>query len=147
MDLFYITTGLIMPQSLFIGYSRANFSISQVTSVFSSLLGDIIDHVDETTHKDPKGYLYKMFFIHFKSSNSNLQDVYSRIDKDGGICVHNGQVGRHGEKWFWKVDKLVVSQPYIMSSEEIRSIRLKHVIEHEEQFHSLSCQPLPPPPK
>jgi hypothetical protein len=147
MGLLYTTDVIVMPHSLFIGYARANCSVSHVISVFSSLLGDIIDHVDETTHKDPKGYIYKMFFIHFKASNSKLQDVYSRIDKEGVICVHNGQIGRHGEKWFWKVDKQVVSQPYIMSSDEIRSIRLKHVIEHEAQFHSLSCHPLPPPPK
>ena len=136
-----------MPQSLFIGYARDNCTVSQVHHVFSSLLGDIIDYIDETTHNDPKGYRYKMFFIHFKASNSILEDAFARIDKDGVFCVHNGHTGRLGEKWFWKVVKVLRSQPYIMSIDEIRRIRLKHVIEHESLFNSLSVQPLPPPPR
>ena len=125
--------------SLFIGYARSTCDKAQVQSVLAPLVG-IMDRIDETTRKDSKGYDYKMFFIHFKTSNPQLEAVLARIAKEEFInIVYDSQWDKR--KWnddtreygalvkrFWKVTLFVKKEksnsapqntPHIMSAEEV----------------------------
>ncbi len=126
--------------SLFIGYARSTCDRAQVQTVLAPLVG-LMDRIDETTRKDSKGYDYKMFFVHFKTSNPQLEQVLARIAKEDFInIVYDSQWDKR--KWneethsygaevkrFWKVTLYVkqektkpaiapVATPHIMSAEE-----------------------------
>jgi hypothetical protein len=106
--------------SLFIGYARSTCDRAQVQTVLAPLVG-LMDRIDETTRKDSKGYDYKMFFIHFKTTNPQLEQVIARIAKEEFINIvydtqwdkrkWNDDTQEYGAevKRFWKVT-LYVSQ-------------------------------------
>ena len=130
--------------SLFIGYARATCTIEGVTATIEAILGpDIIERVDEACKKDTKGYDFKMFFIHFKATNSQLEHTYKRIANEGDIRFvyatewdrrkWNDATQEYGAKVqrYWKVtiyikkDKPVAPAivPHIMSAEEAAALR------------------------
>ena len=131
--------------SLFIGYARSTCDRAQVQTVLAPLVG-LMDRIDETTRKDSKGYDYKMFFIHFKTTNPELEQVLARIRKEDFINIvydsqwdkrkWNDETHSYGAhvKRFWKVTLFVKqdkpklsptppSTPHIMSAEEVALIR------------------------
>jgi hypothetical protein len=121
-----------MANTLYISHAHISCNAGFVKQVFEDILGDIIDHVDEVTRKHDKGYDFKRFYIHFKASNSKLENTLSRIDKEEFVNITNGQVDRRtGEKRFWKVslyikkDKPVAAKPYMMSAEESAATRAR----------------------
>ena len=130
-----------MSSSLFIGYARANCTIESVKATIEAILGpDLIDRVDEATKKDTKGYDYKMFFIHFKATSSQLNHTYSRIDKETFVAFvyatewdkrkwepHTQSYGAYVQR-YWKVTRYVKKEkiaivPHIMSAEEVATSR------------------------
>ena len=142
--------------SLFIGYARASCTVENVKSTLEHILGpNIIDHIDEAVKKDTKGYDFKMFFIHFQATSTQLDHTYKRIAKEEFVAfVYNTEWDRR--KWcdrtqaygayvqrFWKVtlyvkkEKAITVEPHIMSAEEVALISPpKHVntkLEQSEQ--------------
>jgi hypothetical protein len=135
--------------SLFIGYARSTCDKAQVQTVLAPLVG-IMDRIDETTRKDSKGYDYKMFFIHFKTSNPQLEAVLARIAKEDFINIvydiqwdkrkWNEDTHDYGAevKRFWKVTLFVKKEksnsppqntPHIMSAEEVALVCPKRNVE------------------
>lgn len=135
--------------SLFIGYARASCTTEDVKDTLEAILGpDIVDHVDEGLRKDAKGYDFKMFFIHFKASSSQLEHTYKRITQEGFVafvyktewdrrkwCDRTQQNGAYAER-YWKVTHYVKKEnptptiaPHIMTVEEAALLTPpKHVI-------------------
>lgn len=129
--------------SLFIGYARATCTTEGVKATLEAILGpDLIDRVDEATKKDNKGYDYKMFFIHFKATNSQLVHTYSRIDKEDFVAFvyatewdkrkwddRTHTYGAYAQR-YWKVTRYIKKEkpatpaivPHIMSAEEAAAI-------------------------
>ena len=103
-----VTSNMSFASSLFIGYARATCSAEQVKQVFNNVLDDdIIAKVDERTKTDPKGYEYKMFFVHFSHTNQHLEQMKTRIIKEGFVPVvynteYDKAVGERVER-YWKV--------------------------------------------
>ena len=143
--------------SLFIGYARASCSIESVTATIESILGpDIVDRVDEATKKDSKGYDFKMFFIHFKATSTQLEHTYKRIAKEDFVafvyatewdkrkwCPRTQEYGAYVQR-YWKVtlyvkkDNPATIAPHIMSAEEVALIcPPKHTkdVEHKDVEH------------
>jgi hypothetical protein len=136
-----------MSASLFIGYARSTCTIEGVTATLEAILGpDIIDHIDEAIKKDNKGYDFKMFFIHFKASNSQLEHTYKRIDKEEFVAFvyatewdkrkwddKTQTYGAYAQR-YWKVTRYIKKEknvvpsiaPHIMSVEEAAALRNKH---------------------
>jgi len=129
--------------SLFIGYARSTCDRAQVQTVLAPLVG-LMDRIDETTRTDSKGYDYKMFFVHFKTTNPQLELVLARIAKEDFINIvydsqwdkrkWNDETHSYGAeiKRFWKVTLYVkqekikpaippppLATPHIMSAEEV----------------------------
>ena len=125
--------------SLFIGYARATCSIEAVKATLEAILGpDLIDRVDEAIKKDTKGYDFKMFFIHFKATCSQLEHTYTRIDKEDFVAFvyatewdkrkwddRKQEYGAYAQR-YWKVTRYIKKDkpltpavvPHIMSAEE-----------------------------
>ena len=123
--------------SLFIGYARSTCSIEGVKATLEAILGpDIIDRVDEAIKKDTKGYDFKMFFIHFKATSSQLEHTYKRIDKEDFVAFvyatewdkrkwddRKQEYGAYAQR-YWKVTRYIKKEkpltmvPHIMSAEE-----------------------------
>ena len=145
--------------SLFIGYARSSCSVESVKTTIEHIRGpNIVDRVDEAVKKDTKGYDYKMFFIHFKATSTQLEHTYKRIAKEDFVAfVYDTEWDRR--KWnnetqaygayvqrYWKVtlyvkkDKPVTIEPHIMTAEEVALIcPPKHAIikdaEHKDTEH------------
>jgi hypothetical protein len=127
--------------SLFIGYARASCSVESVKATIEHILGpDIVDRVDEALKKDTKGYDFKMFFIHFKATSTQLEHTYKRISKEGFVafvydtewdrrkwCERTQEYGAYVQR-YWKVtlyvkkDKPATIEPHIMTAEEVALI-------------------------
>lgn len=125
--------------SLFIGYARATCTVEAVKSTLEAILGpDIVERVDEANKKDTKGYDYKMFFIHFKATSSQLDHTYKRIDNEAFVAFvyatewdkrkWNNETQEYGDyaQRYWKVTRYIKKEkpvvpsiaPRIMSAEE-----------------------------
>jgi hypothetical protein len=124
--------------SLFIGYARTTCSKEQVKEVFNNIMEEeIVTSVDECVKKDPKGYEFKIFFVHFSQTNHRLQNIIDRISKEGFVpIVYNTEfdkkLGKRVER-YWKVlpftpKPIKVSDVRIMTEEEAAEIsRPKHL--------------------
>ena len=124
--------------SLFIGYARSTCTTEQVKEVFNNIMDEeIVTSVDECVKKDPKGYEFKIFFVHFARNNHRLEQMVARIGKEGFVpIVYNTEfdkkVGARVER-YWKVlpftpKPVKVSDVHIMSEEEAAKIpRPKHL--------------------
>jgi hypothetical protein len=124
--------------TLFIGYARSTCTTEQVKEVFNNIMDeDIVTSVDECVKKDPKGYEFKIFFVHFSQTNHRLQNIIDRIGKEGFVpIVYNTEfdkkVGTRVER-YWKVlpftpKPIKVSDVRIMTEEEAAAItRPKHL--------------------
>ena len=131
--------------SLFIGYARASCTAENVKSTLENILGpNIIERIDEAVKKDTKGYDFKMFFIHFKATSTQLEHTYKRITKEGFVAlVYDTEWDRRNGAYvqrYWKVtlyvkkEKPVTVEPHIMTAEEVALISPpKHVITKQEQ--------------
>jgi hypothetical protein len=143
--------------SLFIGYARASCTVESVKATIEHILGTgIVDRVDETTKKDTKGYDFKMFFIHFKATSTQLEHTYKRIAKEDFVafvydtewdrrkwCVRTQEYGAYVQR-YWKVTLYIKKEkpvnptiePHIMTAEEAASLRPpKHITEHKDAEH------------
>jgi hypothetical protein len=124
--------------SLFIGYARTTCTTEQVKTVFNNVLDeDIVTTVDECIKKDPKGYEFKIFFVHFARNNHRLEQMVARISKEGFVpIVYNTEfdkkVGARVER-YWKVLPFTpkpaqITGVRIMTEEEAANIaRPKHL--------------------
>jgi len=126
--------------SLFIGYARSNCTTQQVKDVFNNVLDDdIVTNVDERVKTDPKGFDFKVFFVHFSHTNHRLEQFKSRIAKEGFVPIiykteYDKKLGERVER-YWKVlpfnpkpKPVEVSGIRIMSEEETARIaRPKHL--------------------
>ena len=124
--------------SLFIGYARTTCSKEQVKEVFNNIMDeDIVSNVDECVKKDPKGYEFKIFFVHFARTNHRLEQMVTRISKEGFVpIVYNTEfdkkVGARVER-YWKVLPFTpkpaqITGVRIMTEEEAANIaRPKHL--------------------
>jgi len=124
--------------SLFIGYARATCSAEQVKQVFNNVFEeDIVTTVDERVKTDPKGYEFKIFFVHFSKSNHRLEQMVGRISKEGFVPIvynteYDKKVGARVER-YWKVlpftpKPVQITGVRIMTEEESANIgRPKHL--------------------
>ena len=124
--------------SLFIGYARATCSTEQVKQVFNNVLEeDIVTTVDERVKTDPKGYEFKIFFVHFSKTNHRLEQMKTRITKEGFVPIvynmeYDKKVGERVER-YWKVlpftpKPVQITGVRIMTEEEAANIaRPKHL--------------------
>jgi hypothetical protein len=111
--------------SLFIGYARASCTTEQVKQVFDYKFGaDIVTKVDEVIKKDPNGYEFKIFFIHFGTSNPKLDEFLERLKTTpaGWIGVvynteYDKKEGKQVER-YWKV------LPFTQKPVKITGIRI-----------------------
>ena len=127
-----------MASTLFIGYARSTCTTEQVKEVFNNIMDeDIVTSVDECVKKDPKGYEFKIFFVHFARNNHRLEQMVARISKEGFVpIVYNTEfdkkVGARVER-YWKVlpftpKPIKISDVRIMTEEEAAAIaRPKHL--------------------
>ena len=103
----------------------------------SILEEEIVTSVDECVKKDPKGYEFKIFFVHFARNNHRLEQMVARISKEGFVpIVYNTEfdkkLGQRVER-YWKVlpftpKPVKISDVRIMTEEEAASIaRPKHL--------------------
>ena len=94
--------------SLYIGYARTTCTTEQVKTVFNIVLDEeIVTTVDELVKKDPKGYEFKVFFVHFSHTNHRLEQMVSRIRKEGFVTIvyiteYDKKLGTRVER-YWKV--------------------------------------------
>ena len=118
--------------SLFIGYARSTCTTEQVKEVFNNIMDeDIVTSVDECVKKDPKGYEFKIFFVHFARNNHRLEQMVARISKEGFVpIVYNTEfdkkLGQRVER-YWKVlpftpKPVKISDVRIMTEEEAAAI-------------------------
>ena len=129
--------------SLFIGYARSTCTTEQVKEVFNNIMDeDIVTSVDECVKKDPKGYEFKIFFVHFKQEdNDQLVHFMVRLKMapDGFIPVvysteYDKKLGERVER-YWKVlpftpKPVKITGIRIMTEEETALItRPKHLDE------------------
>ena len=123
--------------SLFIGYARATCSAEQVKQVFNNVLDeDLVATVDERVKTDPKGYEFKIFFVHFSRTNHRLEQMKTRITKEGFIPIvynreYDKKVGERVDR-FWKVLPFTpkpaqITGVRIMTEEETARIARKHI--------------------
>ena len=124
--------------SLFIGYARATCSTEQVKQVFNNVLDDdIVTTVDERVKTDPKGYEFKIFFVHFSHTNHRLEQMKTRIAKEGFVPIvynteYDKKAGERVER-YWKVlpftpKPVQITGVRIMTEEEATHIgRPKHL--------------------
>jgi hypothetical protein len=127
--------------SLFIGYARSTCTTEQVKRVFDTAFqADIVSQVDEVIKKDPNGYEFKIFFVHFKQEdNDQLVHFMVRLKMapDGFIPVvysteYDKKLGERVER-YWKVlpftpKPVKITGIRIMTEEETALItRPKHL--------------------
>ena len=127
--------------SLFIGYARATCTTDQVKQVFDTAFNaEIVKQVDEVIKKDPNGYEFKIFFIHFNDQdNDKLTQFMTRLKmaQDGFIPVvynteYDKKLGGNVER-YWKVlpftpKPVQITGVRVMTEEETASIsRPKHL--------------------
>ena len=126
---------------LFIGYARTTCTPAQVKEVFDTAFNDnIVSQVDEVIKKDPNGYEFKIFFIHFKHhDNDRLTQFITRLKmaQDGFIPVvynteYDKKLGEQVER-YWKVlpftpKPVKITGVRVMTEEETAQIsRPKHL--------------------
>ena len=127
--------------SLFIGYARATCTTAQVKQVFDTAFNaEIVKQVDEVIKKDPNGYEFKIFFIHFNDQDNDMLTQFMtrlKMASDGFIPVvynteYDKKLGGNVER-YWKVLPFTpkpaqITGIRIMTEEETASIsRPKHL--------------------
>ena len=85
--------------SLCIGYALDRCTPEQVREIFNYIIDDneveSVSVLDKTNHKTQRPF--KIFFINFKRTSTNLASVITRIEEDGFVKVE------YDAPWFWKV--------------------------------------------
>ena len=108
--------------SFFIGYAMSTCTEAQVTEVFNSVLGDVVDTVKSSEKADyHTGKPFKIFWVNLKKTNDVVDRIVERLKKEEFVKID------YDNGWYWKV---TINKPKVIQSEKTKSA--PRIMEHNE---------------
>jgi hypothetical protein len=76
-------------RSLYIGYSRVDYTTEQVKNNIDAFFKDnLVSGVDERLRKDKENKPFKIFFVHFSKVNIALQNFFDKLGKVESLRIY-----------------------------------------------------------